>query len=412
MRKVYPILLCGGLVSLYGATGIIMKDVTIREAPSNKAKEVADIYKNQTIEIIKKVDGGRYGTWYKTQKGYIYEKFVKVEDVPTLPKLVENSGTDMVHPYGNPMYVDASKLENKPTLFTDEKGQVYTKSSLDAKPVEPQSQITPLEVIPVVANPIIAPVIVPSPIVVAKEQPKEEIKEQVVLIDTNTTATKEVVPIVVTPIENNATNVVQEEQPKIIQEDTNNSKEIVTVEQKEVVVSPKNKYFVGLGFNLNSFSVDKTNQVGNIVLNKPLDEKATSFLFQVGTTLSQNYILSGNYEIVNLNDVNIDSYFLSLDYRFEYEKLSPYLGISLGMSDLKWQYDPLVNSQLKDTKLSSLLYGVQGGFVYPLENNWSLFSQLAYQKLNFKTNLTSTPAKSTITHDDKKSLGIGFRYSF
>ena len=155
----------------------------------------------------------------------------------------------------------------------------------------------------------------------------------------------------------------------------------------------------------------KTNQVSNIPNIKPLDEKATSFSLQAGTKLKENYELSLNYENVNLDDVNIASYFMSVNYLFNHP-LEPYFGVSLGMSDLEWQYDPLVKSQIKDEKLSSLLYGVQGGIVYPIEKEWSVFSQISYQKLDFKTNLTSTPAKATITHEDKKSLGFGIRYSF
>jgi len=184
-----------------------------------------------------------------------------------------------------------------------------------------------------------------------------------------------------------------------------------TPSNKEKEVEIASKYFIGVGLSLNTLEVKKTNQVGDIVLNQPLDEKATSFTLQAGTKLKENYELSVNYENVNLDDVNIASYFMSVNYLFNHP-LQTYFGISLGMSDLEWQYDPLVKSQTKDEKLSSLLYGLQGGIVYPIEKEWSLFSQISYQKLDFKTNLTSTPAKATITHEDKKSLGVALRYSF
>ena len=82
------------------------------------------------------------------------------------------------------------------------------------------------------------------------------------------------------------------------------------------------------------------------------------------------------------------------------------------MSSLVWQTDPLVNSKNKDEKLSSLMYGLQVGINYPLYQNWSVYSVLAYQKLDFKTTLTSTPAETEVTHEAKMSIGAGIRYSF
>ena len=185
--------------------------------------------------------------------------------------------------------------------------------------------------------------------------------------------------------------------------------------KEEIQFQPKTetikKYFVGIGFDCISLDVKKQDQVGSIILNHTPDEKATSFTFLGGINLSQNGRIYGNYEILNLDDVKINSYYLSYDYIFPHI-LNSYIGLSLGMSDLEWQIDPLVNSQLKDSKLSSLLYGIQGGIEYPIENQLSIYSQVSYQKLDFKTNLTSTPAKSTLTHEDKKSLNIGVRYSF
>jgi opacity protein-like surface antigen len=188
------------------------------------------------------------------------------------------------------------------------------------------------------------------------------------------------------------------------------------MEKKEEIESQSKtettkRYFSGIGFGLNSLDVKKQDQVGSIILNHTQDEKATSFTFLGGINLSQNGRVYGNYEILNLDDLEIKSYYLSYDYIFPYF-LSPYLGVSLGMADLKWQIDPLVNSQTKDDKLSSLLYGIQGGIEYPIENQLSIYSQISYQKLDFTTNLISTPAKSTITYESKKSFVVGLKYSF
>ena len=430
MRKIYPILLCGGITSLYGDTGIIIKDVKIRDIPSMQSKKVGAIKKGQMIEILQKVDGGKDGYFYQTPKGYIYESFVKLEAVPTPQKLVENSSADVVHPYGNPMYVDALKIENKPTLFTDEKGQVYTKSVFSPEATESTSTVTPIEkevvikaddtkVILVEEKVVQEVVITPIPVVavvsVVQEEQKEELKEVV---------KTEEVAITTTPTRANfdyAASFMGEPEPTeelTVEEQPVIQKQIAQIESPieepiQPATSSQNtqKYFIGIGFGLNSLDVKKQDQVGSIILNHTLDEKATSFTFLGGMNLSQNGRVYGNYEILNLDDVEINSYYLSYDYIFPYF-LSPYIGVSLGMADLKWQIDPLVNSQIKDEKLSSLLYGIQGGIEYPIENQLNFYTQLSYQKLDFQTNLISTPAKSTITYESKKAFVMGLKYSF
>ena len=208
--------------------------------------------------------------------------------------------------------------------------------------------------------------------------------------------------------------VVAKEEETIVEEIIQIKTQIMSQEKEVAQVEkdsqPKYNYFVGVELNYNQLSVNKTNIVGDIILNKELDDSASSVSFQVGTKL-ENYVLSANYEVVNLDDVNMYSLYLSLDFEFDMF-LTPFLGISLGMSNLQWQTDPLVNSKTKDEKLSSLMYGVQAGISYQLYKNWSIYSRLSYQKIDFKTTLTSIPAKADVTHEDKASVGVGVRYSF
>ncbi|MFT5660525.1 MAG: opacity protein-like surface antigen [Sulfurimonas sp.] len=175
-------------------------------------------------------------------------------------------------------------------------------------------------------------------------------------------------------------------------------------------INSENDYFVGVGVHSNALSVKKTNISGNILLARTLDDSTSSISVQAGKKI-ENYVMSINYESAKLDDVDMKSLYLSVDYEFE-TFLNPFIGISLGMSNLKWKTDPLVNSKIKDEKLSSLLYGVQAGISYKLYKNWSIYSTISYQKLDFKTNLIATPAKAEVTHEDKTSIGVGVRYSF
>ena len=181
--------------------------------------------------------------------------------------------------------------------------------------------------------------------------------------------------------------------------------------KKEVTkTDSKYNYFIGVGLNYNVLSVNKQDKAGIIILNEQADDSATSTNIQIGTYI-QNYTLSLNYEMLNLNDVKIATTYLSLDYTFK-NFLNPFVGVSLGMSDLEWQIDPLTDSKTKDDKLSSMIYGIQAGIHYPIYLNWSVYGILSYQKFDFTTSLISTPAKAEIRHEDKTSLGVGVRYSF
>ncbi len=202
---------------------------------------------------------------------------------------------------------------------------------------------------------------------------------------------------VLVPSENNAT---------LVEEDYNEQHD-KPYKQKDSYLS---RYFVGMSLNYNMLTVDKKDQVGSIILKNTPDDSATSIGLEAGTKIS-NYIVSANYEMVNLADMSMNSFYLSLDYQFE-NIVHPFIGVSLGMSNLAWQIDPLGNSRVKDSKLSSLLYGLEMGIEYKLIDHWSLTSTLIYQKLNFTTKLVSSPAESDIVHRDKSSLGVGVRYKF
>ncbi|MDD2790672.1 MAG: opacity family porin [Sulfurimonas sp.] len=170
-------------------------------------------------------------------------------------------------------------------------------------------------------------------------------------------------------------------------------------------------FFVGASLNYNKLEVTKKDQVGEILLNNSLDDAATSLGVQVGTRIAQNYVASLNYEKVNLDAMKMQSLYLSFDYQFD-NILHPFIGASVGISYLEWLNDPLVNSSIKDNKLSSLMYGIQAGAEYMIDEHWSLYSILSYQKLDLTTELISSPAKAEVQYEDKSSVGVGIRYNF
>jgi|GEM_PF-2574358 len=212
--------------------------------------------------------------------------------------------------------------------------------------------------------------------------------------------------------------IVTDEMEKSLSDFQEIKKEIVPVMalsktsevQEYKTQSNHEKYFVGASINYNLLSITTEDKVGSIILNSMPNNDATSIELEAGLKI-QNYIFSANYEMANLDDVSMNSLYLSLDYQFK-NILNPFIGLSLGMSNLTWQIDPLTNSTIKDKKLSSFMYGVEAGIEYQVYKNWYINTTAKYQKLDFNTVLISSPAKSEILHKDKSSLGIGLRYYF
>lgn len=204
-------------------------------------------------------------------------------------------------------------------------------------------------------------------------------------------------------IQDKQTEVLISSQIDSIQENNTSANEIIVTRIEEEFI-----YFIGAKLAYNSFGVNKKDNLGSITLNSQPDNTALSGSFEIGMRID-DYILSADYERVNLDDVTLDSLYLNLDYQFEMY-LNPFIGVSFGMSNLNWQRDPLLISQAKNAALSSMMYGVESGIEYQIYKNWSFVSVLSYQKFGFVTNLVSGAERSEIKHEDKTSIGVGIRY--
>jgi len=182
------------------------------------------------------------------------------------------------------------------------------------------------------------------------------------------------------------------------------------VSQKKSKIDSNKNYFIGASLGVNTFDMSKTNQSGAIEIDTP-DEKSVGIKLQ-GGIYHKNYALYGNYEYNPLDNLDLHALYVSFDYIFQ-SQFNPYVGFSLGTIQGRWTKDLLVNSaKTKDQKMSSMLYGVQTGIKYPLDDRYEFLTQFSYQKFDLQTDLISTPAKSLIEYKDKKTLEIGVRYRF
>ncbi len=226
-----------------------------------------------------------------------------------------------------------------------------------------------------------------------KENPQIQDEVHVENIDTN---------IIIA--QDKQTEVLVSSQIDSIQKDDTNANNEVTVPRVEEGFAS----FIGAKLAYNALGVNKKDNIGLMTLNSEPDKSALSGSFEIGMKID-DYILSADYERVNLDDIALDSLYMNLDYQFK-TYLNPFIGVSFGISNLNWQEDPLLISQAKDTALSSVMYGIESGIEHHIYKNWSVVSVLSYQKFGFVTNLASAGARSEIKHEDKTSIGVGIRY--
>lgn len=379
-KTLYSLIITGTLCSLSAAIAIATVDANVREEPSINSEIVGVLRAGEDIEVIQKININNW-PWYKTSRGYVSYDLLQLQDSKSIATKTSNShaikiytqpskDAQVVATLGTP-YLDLSLAQDEKIIAGDDfpwyktdKGWVegsWIKGEYTPKP-KPQN------------NTLLA----------------SDTKE-------SSSNTQEQMPQV-------------QEQPKEITLEES-KKEVITEKPKEQQQKdPTTQYFVGVSLHYNTLSVTKKDTAGSIILNNKPDDTATSVGLHAGAKIN-NYILSANYEVVNLDDVKIQTTSLALDYQFD-TILNPYIGISLGMSDLEWQIDPLVNSKMKDNKLSSLMYGLHVGVEYNIINHWNIYSDIAYQKFDFTTDLVSSPATAELKHEDKSSIGVGFRYWF
>lgn len=194
MKKILPFFMISGIVSLYGATGILNNDVKIRELPTMESPVVATRKKGRVFEIVEKVDTTTQGVWYQTPLGYIYEKFI------TLNQEVDETTREVV------------KISPQPKVDTE----------------------------------IIAPLIVPPPLVVLhqNESKTEELttNKAIIIQDKNISDTLQ---------ENNTTKIAPQKK----------TKEVIVSEYAEALQLYKNKDYQGAYRILNELFTKNLNDV-------------------------------------------------------------------------------------------------------------------------------------------------------
>ena len=172
--------------------------------------------------------------------------------------------------------------------------------------------------------------------------------------------------------------------------------------------SSKNIY-LGVSSGFNTLKSDNSN---TLTLNT-IDSSGYNFILELGYMINDNLNISINYQRVLNDSVSMNNYYMATEYSLnQYNNLTPYIGASLGTSELSWEEQP-IDTMKNDLKSSSYILGATLGTLYKINNEFSL--NLNYQLHSLtkhKTKIETISQKGEIEHKLSHSVNIGIRYFF
>ncbi len=189
-----------------------------------------------------------------------------------------------------------------------------------------------------------------------------------------------------------------------------NSSTAITNRQK----TNSGNFFAGAGLGYGSAPSTHVVQNGSVSIKQPNDTGMNYAAF-LGYNFSKYMTGVLNIEFLNLDDLTLNNVYGSLNYNFLTSKeFSPYVGVSLGVSGLKWSNPPLDNAnETSNSDSESIIYGTQAGLRY---NGFYPFTyELLYKCMftNHTTNITQdTTNRSQLEHNTLHSIGFSLLYNF
>lgn len=192
------------------------------------------------------------------------------------------------------------------------------------------------------------------------------------------------------------------------------TKVIKSVENKEF----NDKYFfINLSTGYASAPSSHIIKEGSITITEPND-KGLVYNLGVGYEFKNRFLLGFNYMNLNLKDLVFSNIYGDIKYKFKsYKKYTPYFGLLIGFSDLKWKVDPIKAKQENlNNKSESIFWGSSAGIFYDGFSNLSIYSGYQCIFMNHSTNITNKTTTATnfsvLQHSSIHLLKIGFLYRF
>ncbi|MCK5109985.1 MAG: hypothetical protein KAQ94_00570 [Arcobacteraceae bacterium] len=381
-----PILSISIVTSLYSSTGTLKQTANLRELPSLTSQKIIILYKNEKVNVFKKVYTKNDGTWYKTNKGFISSELLGFKDLDY--RKIKNSYTRYK------ITATALMIRKYPLLHTQIMGKYKKNTIIQALAfhkdednklwIETKDGFVYAQYLEEIA----------FQDKIEKEIIEKQIVEQIV------EQTEEAIVIEKQIIE-----------PKIEIEPV--KKENINVPVIKVTHNPdtSEKYFIGVSAGYSQMKVIQNDKVGSLSLGTQPDEKGLNLNLELGYKYNSNYFSTVSYSLIKYNDIKLHNYLASYNKVFNDIRYKPYLGIVGGISYIELTKSH-INSQLTDKTGQRFAIGFQTGFEKELYKSFNFFTQYQYIKAKHLTSLESSNAKSELIRDNYSNLSFGIRWGF
>lgn len=125
---------------------------------------------------------------------------------------------------------------------------------------------------------------------------------------------------------------------------------------------------------------------------------------KLGYYLDKNSRAAGFYQHINMDGGSASTYGIGYDYLIGDNAFKPFVGVLLGYGSMKVDGTPV--------NISGIIYGVQAGLNYAINENISAEVGYRYMKSNMEDTITGPGGSATFEIDPLKNWFIGANYKF
>ena len=171
----------------------------------------------------------------------------------------------------------------------------------------------------------------------------------------------------------------------------------------------KSKIFFGIEATYTMMNVTKKDKVGTISLAKSPSESGYGLNAEIGYNYMSDIFFTAALRYQHYDDVNLYNSLVSINKRFIYNDIRPYVGIVGGLSTIE-----LIQAHtalpLDDTLGNQIALGLQIGVEYMLVNDLLLVGEYQLLKAEHTTTISSSPAKIELIRDYYSTFSFGVRW--
>jgi len=173
-----------------------------------------------------------------------------------------------------------------------------------------------------------------------------------------------------------------------------------------------NNFFVGLDLGYSNSTSNHIGKEGSVVAKAPYEDFA-SYGLDLGYEFRNGIFCTLGYSQIMNGDIIMDNIYLTLNYKFTtYYNFSPYFGLVVGNSYLKWNMYPIENPTSFDDQSTSLLTGAQFGLRYPINDEISFSLAYRVAAMDHVSTLEVPGSSSELHHKRLDNILFGIQYKF